>query len=113
MRVSLSATPQGHALPAGRSVEHRQALLHIVVVGGGPTGVEVAGEIIDFIDTDMRRLYPDMARDARVTLVEGRDILGSFDIKLREYAAQHLTKNGVKLQKVRHTGDPQSDTVIM
>ena len=36
-----------------------------------------------------------------VTLVEGRDILGSFNIKLREYAARHLTRNGVKLVRVR------------
>jgi NADH:ubiquinone reductase (non-electrogenic) len=72
-----------------------------VVVGGGPTGVEVAGEIIDFIDSDMRRLYPDLARDTRVTLVEGRDILGSFDVSLREYAARHLTRIGVRLHKVQ------------
>jgi Pyridine nucleotide-disulphide oxidoreductase len=88
-------------------VEQRNALLHIVIVGGGPTGVEVAGEIVDFVDTDMKRLYPDIWRDTRVTLVEGRDILGSFNIKLREYAARHLTRNGVKLTKVRARGAAQ------
>ena len=53
------------------------------------------------MDSDMKRLYPDLARDARITLVEGRDILGSFDLNLREYAARHLTRNGVKLVKAR------------
>lgn len=75
-------------------------MLHIVIVGGGPTGVEVAGELMDFVDTDIKRLYPDVARDTRVTLIEGRDILGSFDVTLREYAARHLTRQGVKLVKV-------------
>lgn len=87
--------------PAGRSLEERAALLHIVIVGGGPTGVEVAGELVDFVDTDIKRLYPDLARDMRVTLIEGRDILGSFDVTLREYAARHLTRQGVKLVKAR------------
>ena len=50
---------------AGRSLQQRNTLLHVVIVGGGPTGVEVAGEIVDFVDSDMKRLYPDMARDAR------------------------------------------------
>lgn len=34
----------------GRSLAERQRLLHIVIVGGGPTGVEVAGEISDLIN---------------------------------------------------------------
>lgn len=81
-------------------MQHRQALLHIVVVGGGPTGVEVAGEIVDFVDSDIRRLYPDLARDMKVTLVEANQILGSFDVRLREYTAQHLQRIGVRLMKV-------------
>ena len=34
----------------GRSSEDRQRLLEIIIVGGGPTGVEVAGELKDFIE---------------------------------------------------------------
>jgi hypothetical protein len=40
--LGLASTP-------GRTQHGRQSLLHIVVVGGGPTGVEVAGEIVDFV----------------------------------------------------------------
>jgi hypothetical protein len=85
---------------AGRSLDDRSKLLHIIIVGGGPTGVEVTGELIDLVGTDIKRLYPDLARDIRVTLVEARDILGNFDVRLREYAARHLTRQGVKLVKV-------------
>lgn len=91
--LGLASTP-------GRTQQHRQGLLHIVVVGGGPTGVEVAGEIVDFVDNDIKRLYPELARDMKVTLVEANEILASFDVSLREYTAQHLQRSGVKLVKV-------------
>ena len=40
------------------------------------------------------------ARDIRVTIVEGMQLLGSFDARLREYAATKLHKQGVSLVKV-------------
>lgn len=40
-------------------------LLHVVIVGGGPTGVEVAGELSDFIARDLDKLYPERARAMR------------------------------------------------
>jgi len=83
----------------GRSQEEWQRLLHIVIVGGGPTGVEVAGELTDLINQDLKRLYPDRARAMRVTVVEAREVLGSFDASLREYAARKLIRSGVNLRK--------------
>lgn len=52
--------------PAGRPSSERDALLHTVVVGGGPTGVEFAGELSDFIGRELYRIDPDRARDMRV-----------------------------------------------
>ncbi|KAL6749899.1 pyridine nucleotide-disulfide oxidoreductase-domain-containing protein [Haematococcus lacustris] len=83
----------------GRPLAEWQRLLHIVIVGGGPTGVEVAGELTDFVNEDLRRLYPDRARAMRITLVEAREVLGSFDPSLREYAARKLVQRGVQLRK--------------
>ena len=37
----------------------------------------------------------------RVTLIEAKELLGSFDASLREYAARKLTRQGIKLRKVR------------
>ncbi len=50
---------------AGRPLEEWRRLLHIVIVGGGPTGVEVAGELTDFINQDLKRLYPERAKAMR------------------------------------------------
>jgi NADH dehydrogenase FAD-containing subunit len=65
----------------------RSRLVQFVVCGGGPTGVEFAAELHDFLMTDLRRSYPGLVAEARVTLVEaGKEILSTFDIKLKNYA---------------------------
>ncbi|ESQ36181.1 hypothetical protein EUTSA_v10007398mg [Eutrema salsugineum] len=77
--------------------EEKKRLLHCVVVGGGPTGVEFSGELSDFIMKDVRQRYAHVKDDIRVTLIEARDILSSFDDRLRHYAIKQLNKSGVKL----------------
>jgi NADH:ubiquinone reductase (non-electrogenic) len=46
------------ALP-GTSIEERKKVLHFVVVGGGPTGVEFAGTLNDFVTADLAKKYPE------------------------------------------------------
>ena len=43
----------------------------MVVVGGGPTGVEYAGELHDFLVEDLAQWYPEFADKIKITLVEG------------------------------------------
>ncbi|DBB14410.1 hypothetical protein WJX82_007842 [Trebouxia sp. C0006] len=82
-----------------RSSPERERLLSVIVVGGGPTGVEFAGELCDFINKDLRRLDPERATEMKVTLIEAQQVLGTFDAPLREYAANKLNKQGVHLMK--------------
>ncbi len=49
---------------------------------------------------DLMKIDRERARDIRVTIVEGMQLLGSFDVRLREYAANKLHKQGVHLVKV-------------
>ncbi|KAH1197013.1 Internal alternative NAD(P)H-ubiquinone oxidoreductase A1, mitochondrial [Glycine max] len=76
----------------GISEEEKQRLLHCVVVGGGPTGVEFSGELSDFITRDVRQRYVHVKDYIRVTLIEANEILSSFDDRLRRYATKQLTK---------------------
>ena len=46
------------------------------------------------------KIDSERAREIRVTIVEGMQLLGSFDVRLREYAANKLQKQGVQLVKV-------------
>ncbi|KAK7830413.1 internal alternative NAD(P)H-ubiquinone oxidoreductase A1, mitochondrial [Quercus suber] len=81
----------------GISEEDKRRLLHCVVVGGGPTGVEFSGELSDFIMKDVHQRYSHVKDYIRVTLIEANDILSSFDDRLRQYATKQLTKSGVQL----------------
>jgi NADH dehydrogenase len=77
----------------------REALLTFVVVGGGPTGVELAGALSEIarstLDRDFRRIQP---AEARVVLVEaGPRVLASFDPKLSARAVRDLKRLGVEL----------------
>ncbi|XP_078156949.1 internal alternative NAD(P)H-ubiquinone oxidoreductase A1, mitochondrial-like [Carex rostrata] len=83
----------------GISVEEKRHLLHCVVVGGGPTGVEFTGELSDFIMHDVRQRYTHAKDHIKITLIEGNELLGPFDPKLRQYATNHLAKSGVNIVK--------------
>lgn len=52
------------------SEEEKKRLLHCVVVGGGPTGVEFSGELSDFITRDVRERYAHVKDYVKVTLIE-------------------------------------------
>lgn len=82
---------------SGISEEERRRLLHCVVIGGGPTGVEFSGELSDFIVKDVHEKYSHVKNYIRVTLIEANEILSSFDVRLRQYAIKQLTKSGVHL----------------
>jgi NADH dehydrogenase FAD-containing subunit len=56
----------------GLSEGERKRLLHCVVVGGGPTGVEFSGELSDFIMRDVRERHTHVKDDVKVTLIEVR-----------------------------------------
>ena len=81
------------------SLEERTCLLTFIVVGGGPTGVEMAGAIAELarnaLAADFRNIDP---RDARIVLVEaGPRLLPAFDPRLSEYARKALTDLGVEV----------------
>jgi len=73
--------------------------LNVVIVGGGPTGVEMAGALVELIENVLAVDFPevDTAR-ARVTLVEmGPHLLGGYDASLRDYTLDTLRERGVEV----------------
>jgi NADH dehydrogenase len=73
--------------------------LHVVVVGGGPTGVESAGALAELYHTNFTEDYPDVSKEqARITLVEASpQLFGMFKENLRVYTKQALEKFGVEV----------------
>jgi NADH dehydrogenase len=79
----------------------RQRLLTFVIVGGGPTGVELAGALSEIarhsLVRDFRSIRPE---SARIVLVEaGPAILPTFDQKLRSAARRSLRRLGVEVRE--------------
>jgi NADH dehydrogenase len=74
--------------------------LNVVVVGGGPTGVETAGALAELYRHAFAKDYPSVTADqARVTLVEaGPELFAMFKPKLRDYAAKALTERSVEVK---------------
>ena len=56
--------------------EERKKNLHFVIVGGGPTGVEFAAELHDFVNEDLVKIYPGLLDLAKISVIEaGEHIL--------------------------------------
>ncbi len=77
----------------------RKALLTYVVIGGGPTGVEMAGAIADVINYALEREFRRIkVSDTRIVLLEAAPrILGGMPEKLSEYAQKELEEKGVQV----------------
>jgi NADH dehydrogenase len=73
--------------------------LNVVVVGGGPTGIETAGAIAELYRGDFLKDYSDReAEDARVILVEaGPELFPMFKPDIREYTEEALAKRSVEV----------------
>lgn len=79
---------------------HRTKLMTFVIVGGGPTGVELAGAFAELIRHVLHKDYPMLdVTEARVMLVEATgQLLGAFHPKLQKKAQDQLLKMGVEVK---------------
>ena len=78
----------------------QQKFLNFVVIGGGPTGVEVAGSIAEIAFKNISKEYRNFnSNDSNVYLIEaGSNILPSYSSKLSDKASKYLKKLGVVIK---------------
>ncbi len=93
----------------------RRAWLNFVVVGGGPTGVELAGAIAglarETMVNDFRHIDP---REARIILLEGTDrVLNTFPEELSLKAENALFKRGIEVRKKTFLTDIDEGSVLL
>jgi NADH dehydrogenase len=88
-----------------RNEQRRCELLTFVVVGGGPTGIELVAAIQDFVRKALIRNYPSLMSQTRVLLVEAQDaLLSGFGAKMSGLAISRLRSRGIEvLLKTRIT----------
>ncbi|KAL9102470.1 MAG: hypothetical protein Q9187_009120 [Circinaria calcarea] len=71
----------------------------MVVVGGGPTGVEFAGELQDFFEQDLKKWVPDITDDFHVTLVEALpNVLPMFSKQLIDYTESTFKEESISIR---------------
>jgi NADH:ubiquinone reductase (H+-translocating) len=77
----------------------RQMLLNIVIIGGGPSGVEIAGALAEMDKYVLAKDYPDLGgRKIKIHLLEGTGrLLNMMSEKSSGKAREFLVKNGVKV----------------
>jgi len=98
----------------GLAPAERARLLTFVVVGGGPTGVEFAAELHDFLQDDVRKLYPAEVRDARIILLEALPkLLGAFDQSLSEYTAKRFHRVNIDVRTERRVVNVADDRLAL
>ena len=75
----------------------RKKMLRFVVVGGGPTGVELAAELEEFIKETFSRYYPPkIIADASIVLVQkDRELVPHFGPRVRQKGLRALEKKGI------------------
>ena len=76
----------------------RARLLTYVIVGGGYTGVEGAGELIDLFHSVVRFYKTITEREIRIVVIEaGKTLLAGLPAGMGKYSAKNLSKRGVEL----------------
>jgi NADH:ubiquinone reductase (non-electrogenic) len=91
------------------SEEQQRELLHAIVIGGGPTGVEISAEISNLFNDDFAKLYPHLKGKMSISIHDAApEIMGAFDEALREHSINSFEERNVqvytdsKIKKIEH-----------
>lgn len=111
-RMVLSSLERAETEPDPKK---RDAAMTIVIVGGGPTGVELAGAFAELthrvVAKDFDHINP---QNVRVLLIQGGSrVLPTFDEKLSESALRQLQKLGVEVRLGHHVESVRPGEVVV
>ncbi|MDW7645397.1 MAG: NAD(P)/FAD-dependent oxidoreductase [Desulfuromonadales bacterium] len=93
----------------------KRALMTFVIVGGGPTGIEFAGALIELVHFVLAKDYPELSTQAaRVILVEATDqLLASMPEEQRQYTLKKLRGMSVEVLLNARVVDAGPDRVTL
>lgn len=77
--------------------EEKAKLLSFVVVGGGPTGVEVAAEMHDLLEDNLKRQYPELMQFCKIRMVASDEkLLATYGRTISEFTLEQFQKMGIE-----------------
>jgi len=98
----------------GQDTQEIERLLHMVVVGGGPTGVELSGELHDFLEDDLKSWYPELASKIRITLVEALpSVLPMFSKQLINYTESTFKESKIEILTKTMVKEVKEKSVVL
>lgn len=98
----------------GQDEKEIERLLHMVVVGGGPTGVELSGELHDFLEDDLKMWYPELAGKIRITLVEALpSVLPMFSKQLIAYTESAFKESKIDILTKTMVKEVKEKSVVL
>ncbi|TAQ88978.1 hypothetical protein B7494_g2696 [Chlorociboria aeruginascens] len=97
----------------GLTDTEKRALLHFVIVGAGPTGVEVSSEFSDLFSKTYSAVYPHLKEYVTIAIHDVADqVLSGFDTKLQNYAMGSFTKRNVEVETGSHIEKVEKDYLL-
>lgn len=92
----------------------RRKLLHFVIVGGGPTGIEFAAELHDLLVSDLAAAYPKLQEFSRITIYDvAPTILAAFDQDLVAEATKKFQRDGIRIKNSHHVQEVKESSLIV
>lgn len=96
------------------SCRERRTLMNVVIVGGGATGVEIAGALAEMKRFVVPKDYPELDKRMHVYLIEGTDrLLGVMSESASQHARKYLEQMGVRVLLGRRVNDYRDESVVL
>lgn len=113
VRAQIADIMERASLPT-TTPEERDTMLSFVIVGGGPTGVEVAADLADFIRQDAVGLYPELIEFVKIRLINtGDSLLSTYDRNISKACIQVFASKGVEVMAGYRVTEVTPDLVKM
>ena len=95
--------------------EDRKSLMNVVIVGGGPTGVELAGAMADLRNSVLPKDYPELNfHNMKIVLIEaGPELLGPMSKESKDNALKYLQNLGVDVMLNTLVKDYDGNEVVL